>query len=292
MAARPTWQGHLRLSLVSCPVALYTATSKASDVSFHLLNPKTNNRIRMVTTDPDTGPVERADLVKGYEVEKDRYIILTEDEIESVRLESTKTLDIERFVDVADIDRLYWNDPYFLVPDGKVAAEAYGVIRDAMAKAKKIALGRLVLHTRERLFALEPRDEGIIAWTLRSTDEVRDVAAAFDDIPSVKTDPKMLDIAAKIIEQQEGPFDPKMFTDRYEEALKALIAEKEDGHKPVAAPKPEDTKVSDLMEALRASLGKGGGKGGGKSDAAPPRKAAPAKARRSTPAKTARRKAS
>jgi DNA end-binding protein Ku len=288
MAARPTWQGHLRLSLVSCPVALYTATSKASDVSFHLLNPKTNNRIRMVTTDPDTGPVERSDLVKGYEVEKDRYIVLTEAEIESVRLESTKTLDIERFVDVADIDRLYWNDPYFLVPDGKVAAEAYGVIRDAMAKAKKIALGRLVLHTRERLFALEPRDDGIIAWTLRSTDEVRDVAAAFDDIPSVKTDPKMLDIAAKIIEQQEGPFDPSMFTDRYEEALKALIAEKEEGHKPVAAPKPEDTKVSDLMEALRASLGKGGGKAA----ATPARKAAPAKARRSTPAKTARRKAS
>lgn len=286
MAARPTWQGHLRLSLVSCPVALYTATSKAPDVSFHLLNPKTNNRIRMVTTDPDTGPVERADLVKGYEVEKDRYITLTDDEIASVRLESTKTLDIERFVDVADIDRLYWNDPYFLVPDGKVAAEAYGVIRDAMKKAKKIALGRLVLHTRERLFALEPREDGIIAWTLRSTDEVRDVNAAFDDIPSVKTDPKMLDIAEKIIEQQEGPFDPTLFTDRYEEALKALIAEKEEGHKPVAAPKPEDTKVSDLMEALRASLGKAGGKA-----SAPPRKASTAKPRRSTPAKTARRKA-
>ena len=289
MAARPTWQGHLRLSLVSCPVTLYTATNRASDVSFHLINPKTNNRIRMVTTDPDTGPVERGDLVKGYEIEKDRYIILTEDDIDSVRLESTKTLDIERFVDVADIDRLYWNDPYFLVPDGKVAAEAYGVIRDAMAKAKKVALGRLVLHTRERLFALEPREDGIIAWSLRSADEVRDVDAAFDDIPAVKTDAKMLDIAQRIIEQQEGPFDPSTFTDRYEEALKALIAEKEKGHKPVAAPKAEDTKVSDLMEALRQSLGKGGPKSGAEPAK---RKAAPAKARRAAPSKTARRKAS
>ncbi len=282
MASRPTWQGHLRLSLVSCPIALYTATSTGSDVSFHLLNPKTKNRIRMIPTDPDTGPVERADLVKGYEVEKDRYIIVTEDEIDSVRLESTKTLDIERFVDVAEIDRLYWNAPYFLVPDGKVAAEAYAVIRDAMVRAKKVALGRLVLHTRERLFALEPREEGIIAWSLRSTDEVRDVDAAFDDIPKVKTDPKMLDIAAKIIEQQEGPFDPSTFNDRYEDALKALIAEKEDGQTPTLAPQPEETKVSDLMDALRKSLGKSG---------PPSRKAAPAKARRAAPTKTARRKA-
>jgi DNA end-binding protein Ku len=258
MAARPTWQGHLKLSLVTCPVALYSAISPRGDVHFNLINPKTNNRIKMITTDPETGPVERSSLVKGYEVEKGKYILVTEDEIRSVRLESTRTIDIERFVDAGDIDRLYWNDPYFLVPDGKLAVEAYGVIREAMARSGQIALGRVVLHTRERLLALEPRDNGIVAYSLRSHNEVRDVEKAFEDIPDKKPDPKMVEIAAKIIEQQEGPFDPSQFNDRYEDALKALIDEKLKGHKPVSAPEaPEDTKVSDLMEALRSSLQRG-----------------------------------
>lgn len=254
MAARPTWQGHLRLSLVTCPVALYTATSRAADVSFNLINPKTNNRIKMVVTDPETGPVERSSLVKGYEVEKDRYIILTDDEIKSVRLETTRTIDIERFVDASEIDRLYWNDPYYLVPDGKIAAEAFAVIREAMAETGKVALGRVVLHTRERLLALEPRGKGIVVTSLRTKGEVRDPADYFDDIPDAKVDKNMLAIAEKIIEQQEGDFDPSTFTDHYEEALKALIAEKEKGEKPKLAPKPKDTEVSDLMEALRKSL--------------------------------------
>ena len=256
-AARPTWQGHLRLSLVTCPVALYAATSKAGDVSFNLINPKTNNRIRMVTTDPDTGPVSRGELVKGYEVEKNRYIILTDEEIKSVKLDSTKTIDIERFVSADDIDRLYWNDPYYLVPDGGVAGEAFGVIRDAMVHTKRIALGRVVLHTRERLMALEPREKGIVAWSLRTKDEVRGANAYFGDIPTPKPDAGMLAIAEKIIEQQAGPFDPSTFTDRYEEALKALIASKEQGHAPVTAEPPRDTEVSDLMEALRKSLQRG-----------------------------------
>ena len=257
MAARPTWQGHLRLSLVTCPVALYTATSKAGDVSFNLINPKTNNRIRMITTDPDTGPVSRGELVKGYEVEKNRYIILTDEEIKSVKLDSTKTIDIERFVAADDIDRLYWNDPYYMVPDGGVAGEAFGVIREAMVETGRIALGRVVLHTRERLMALEPRDNGIVAWSLRTKDEVRGAGAYFDDIPTPKPDKGMLAIAEKIIEQQAGPFDPSTFTDRYEEALKALIASKEKGQAPVEAAPPKDTEVSDLMEALRKSLQRG-----------------------------------
>ena len=258
MATRPTWQGHLRLSLVTCPVALYSAVSPKSDVQFNLINPKTNNRIKMITTDPDTGPVNRTDLVKGYEVEKGKYILVTEDEIRSVRLESTRTIDIERFVDAGDIDRLYWNDPYFLVPDGKLAIEAYAVIREAMARAGQIALGRVVLHTRERLLALEPRDNGILAYSLRSHAEVREAKAAFSDIPDKTPDKQMVEIAAKIIEQLAGPFDPTQFNDRYEEALKALIAEKSKGHKPVSAPEvPTDTKVADLMEALRSSLTRG-----------------------------------
>ena len=150
MVARPTWRGHLKLSLVTCPVALFTATSSAGDIHFNLINPATNNRIKMVTTDPDTGPVSRGDLVKGYEVEKGQYVLLSNDEIASVKLESTKTLDIERFVAESEIDRAYWDQPYFLAPDGQVGQEAYAVIREAMRRSGQIALGRIVLSTRER----------------------------------------------------------------------------------------------------------------------------------------------
>jgi DNA end-binding protein Ku len=279
MSSRPTWQGHLKLSLVSCPVALYAATSSASDVHFHLINPKTNNRIRMIATDPDEGPVERSDLVKGYEFEKGRYILLSDEEIRSVRLESTRTIDIERFVPADDIDRLYWNDPYFLMPDGKMAMEAYSVIREAMKKSGQIALGRVVMATRERLLALEPRGKGIVAYTLRAEDDVDSAEDAFKDIPAAKADPSMVAIALKIIEQKEGPFDPEQFVDRYEAALKALIAEKEKGEKPIAAEAPEDTNVVDLMEALRASLRHDGPKNA-RAKAAPRAKARPGAARR------------
>ncbi|HET9160286.1 MAG TPA: Ku protein, partial [Caulobacteraceae bacterium] len=218
MAARPTWQGHLRLSLVSCPVALYTATSRAKDVTFNLLSKETHNRIRMIPTDPETGPVDRSDIVKGYQIEKDRYVIVTPEEIENVRLESTRTIDIDKFVDEDEIDRLYWNDPYFLVPDGKVAMEAFTVIREAMKSAGKVALGRVVMHQRERLLAMEPRGKGLIAYTLRMYNEVKDPAEVFDDIPDIKPDKNMVEIAGKIIEQQEGPFDPTQFKDHYEQA--------------------------------------------------------------------------
>jgi DNA end-binding protein Ku len=279
MAARPTWQGHLRLSLVTCPVALYSAVSRTSDISFHLLNPATHNRIRMVTTDPDTGPVERSSLVKGYEYEKGQYVVLTEDELASVKIESNKVIDIERFVDEAEIDRLYWNEPLFLVPDGKMAAEAYAVIREAMDRSGRIALGRVVLHTRERLLALEPRPPGIVAYTLRSADEVRKPMDFFRDIPDAKTDEAMVEIASKIIEQLSGPFEPETFRDRYEDALRGLIDAKLKGKKAlVSAPEPEDTKAGDLMEMLRRSL----------QGAAAPARRAPAKkaaAARKPPAK-------
>ena len=254
MAYRPTWQGHLRLSLVTCPVALYTATNAAGDVHFNLINPKTNNRIKMITTDPDTGPINRSDLVKGYEVEKGKYILVTDDEIKAVKLESTKMIDIERFVPADEIDRIYWDHPYYLAPDGKVAQEAFAVIREAMVRSGQIALGRVVLSTRERILALEPRDKGILAYSLRTDAEVRKEDEIFGSIGTTKPDPSMIDIAEKIIEQKEGPFDPSKFVDRYEEALKALIAEKQKGHKPVAAEEPDDTNVVDLMAALKASL--------------------------------------
>ena len=255
MAYRPTWQGHLKLSLVTCPVALYTATNSAGDVHFNLINPKTNNRIKMITTDPDTGPIERSELVKGYEVSKGEYILLTNDEINSVKLESTKTIEIERFVPGDEIDRLYWDNPYFLAPDGKLAQEAFGVIRTAMEKSGQIALGRVVIGTRERILALEPRDKGILAYTIRTDAEVRKPDEIFGGISDKAADPAMIAIAEKIIEQQEGPFDPSQFVDRYEEALKALIEDKKKGHKPAKVAEPDDTNVVDLMSALRASLG-------------------------------------
>jgi len=254
LSARPMWQGSLRLSLVSCPVALYGATSRTADISFHLLNPETNNRIRMIPTDPDTGPVERADLVKGYEISKNHYVILSNDELQAVRLETTKTIDIERFVDEKEIDRLYWNDPYYLLPNDKSGVEAYTVIREALTETGRIALGRVVMHTRERLVALEPRGKGIIAYTLRMGDEVVQPADAFEDIPAARPNRQMIEIARKIIEQQEGAFEPSKFEDRYENALRELIRRKERGEKLVTAEPVEEDNVIDLMEALKKSL--------------------------------------
>lgn len=288
MAARPTWQGHLKLSLVSCPVALFTATDRGGEVHFNMLHKDTHNRIRMIPTDPELGPIDRADIVKGYEIEKDRYVIVEPEEIEAVRLESTRTIDIDRFVDETDIDRLYWNDPYYLAPDGKPAVEAYTVIREAMRQAGKIALGRVVLHQRERLLGLEPRDRGIVAWSLRTHDEVRDSARFFDAIPDQTPDAAMVDIATRIIEQQEGPFDPSEFHDRYEDALRELIREKERGAvriRPQA--EPQDTNVVDLMEALRRSLGQTQA-AKDKLDPAPSRRRS--RTERDAPAKPARRK--
>lgn len=278
MAYRPSWQGHLKLSLVTCPVALYTATNSAGDVHFNLINPKTKNRIKMITTDPDTGPIERSQLVKGYEVSKGEYVLLTDDEIKSVKLESTKTIDIERFVAGSEIDRLYWDNPYFLAPDGKMAQEAFGVIRTAMEKSGQIALGRIVMATRERILALEPRGKGILAYTIRSDAEVRKPDEIFGGISDAKPNAAMISIAEKIIEQQEGPFDPSQFVDRYEEALKALIEEKKQGHKPTKVAEPEATNVVDLMAALRASLGaKDKGVAKPKANAKPSRTAAAAR---------------
>ena len=254
MAARPTWQGHLKLSLVTCPVAMYTATASSSHVSFHLINPETNNRIRMVPTDPDAGPVERSDLVKGYEVSKDEYVLFDDADFDKVKLESTRTISIDQFVDETEIDRLYWDDPFYVVPEKGVGAEAFAVIREAMKKAGKIAIGCLVLRGRERQLALEVHGKGLVAYSLRPHDEVRDADDFFDDIPAVKADKDMVDIAARIISQKDAAFDPTQFKDRYDEALREMIKAKQKGQGVVEAPEPDDTNVIDLMEALRASL--------------------------------------
>jgi DNA end-binding protein Ku len=287
-AARPTWQGHLRLSLVTCPVALHNAISPRGDVHFNLINPSTGNRIRMITVDAGTEkPVERKKLVKGFEISKGEYVTVTPEEIDAVRLESTRTIDIDEFVPAEDIDRLYWDHPYFLVPDGKMAAEPFAVIRQAMEKTGKVALGRVVMS--QRLLALEPRDRGIIATTLRSHDEVRDLKKAFHDIPNVRPARDMIAIAEKIMGQKEADFDADRFKDRYETALRALIKEKQKGHAIVHADEPEPTNVVDLMEALQASL-KGGKRASGLK--APPKAARQSTKRGSTARKApAKRKA-
>ena len=293
MATRPTWQGYLRLSLVSCPVALYTATSRSGEVHLNMLHKDTHNRIRMIPTDPETGPVDRSEIVKGYEIEKGRYVVITDEEIKAVRLSTTRTLDIERFVGEDEIDRLYWNDPYFLAPDGDMAVEAFAVIREAMKKEGRVALGRLVMHQRERLMALEARDRGILAYTIRNRREVKQPDEIFGNIPEVKPPAQMVEIAAKIIDQLEGPFDPSQFNDRYEDALRALIKEKEKGASVTAPQQPQEAEVIDLMEALRRSLGQTSGGGerrkpaaksaagrtAAKKTAKPPAKKAPAKKR-------------
>ena len=273
-AARPSWQGHLRLSLVTCPVAMYNAISPRGDVHFNLINPDTGNRIRMITVDAGTEkPVERKKLVKGFEISKGEYVTVTPEEIDSVRLESTRTIDIDEFVPAEDIDRLYWDHPFFLVPDGKMAAEPFAVIREAMDKTGKVALGRVVMSQRERLMALEPRDHGIIATTLRSHDEVRDIKKAFADIPAARPKRDMIAIAEKIMGQKEAAFDPERFEDRYEDALRKLIKEKQKGHDIVHADDPEPTNVVDLMEALQNSL-KGKRSVPGKAGAKPARQTA------------------
>jgi DNA end-binding protein Ku len=236
-------------------------------VHFNLINPKTNNRIRMQTVDAGTGkPVDRSELVKGFAVAKDKYVLFDQDELDAVKLESTRAIDIEEFVDAATIDRIYWDEPYYLAPQGKTGVEAYAVIRAAMEKQSKVALGRLVLHQRERVCALEPRDGGMLLTTLRSHDEIRSADEVFDrNLP--KPDSRMLQIAEKIIEQQEAKFDPTEFKDRYEDALRDLIARKKKGEKLVSAEKPEEEdKVVDLMEALKKSLEGGGGPARDKAD--------------------------
>src|SRR3954468_10738326 len=286
MAARPSWEGHLRLSLVTCPVALYPATSEAETVRFNMINPATNNRIKMKTVDAGTGEeVSRSDLVKGFEIAKGEYVLLAREDFEKVKLESTRIIDIEKFVPADTIDRLYWDTPYHLVPSGKTGLEAFAVIREAMNRKGMVAIGRLVMSTRERICGIEIEEQGVRPTTLRTAEEVRDMAQM--PAPALpKPDPQMLAIAEKIVEQQSGGFDPAEFVDRYEDAPRDMIEGKKKGHF-VKAPRPanDDGKVIDLMAALKNSL-KGGGRG---ADDETPRRREPARRPESAKPKPKRR---
>ena len=258
MAPRPNWKGYLKLSLVSCPVALYTAASTAERVSFHLVNRKTGNRLRRQMVDPETDEVvDDGGVAKGFEIGKNEHIILEDEELAAVALESTHTIDIEAFVPRKDVDELYLDESYYIVPEDKVGYEAFAVIRDAMAREDLVGLARVVLYRRERLLMLQPRGKGIWATAIRYKNEVRDEEDYFDDIPQAKISKDMLDLAVHILETKKAKFDPSKFEDRYETALKELIKAKQAGKKPPAAPTPEPTNVISLMDALRRSVKEG-----------------------------------
>jgi DNA end-binding protein Ku len=255
MAPRASWKGYIKLSLVSCPVRLYPAVSAGEKISFNQLHKQTHNRINMKPVDPELGLVERADLVRGYEYEDKQYIIVEDSDLEAVKIEANHTLNIEAFVDASEVDVIYQDSPYYLAPDGKMAEETFAVLRDAMAAAGKVAIARLVMSSRERVVTIAPRDKGMFVCTLRDYREVRSTSTYFDEIPEVKADPEMLQLAEKLIEQKVTHFDPKKYEDRYETALMEMIKEKLKGHKPIIAAAPERGNVINLMDALKASLG-------------------------------------
>jgi DNA end-binding protein Ku len=255
MAPRSTWKGHLKLSLVSCPVRVYNAVSGSEKVAFNLLHKDTHNRIQMKPHDPELGAVERGDLVKGYQYEKDQYVIFTEEDFDKVQIESSNAIVIEKFVDAEDVDPIYFESPYYVAPDGAVAEETFRVVQQAMREEGKVALSRVVLSNRERLIALMCRDKGFLMMTLRSANEVRDAKDYFSDIKDEKADPEMLELAKRLIEQKSGEFDPSTFRDRYQDAVIDMVKAKVKGQEPVLAKAPERGKVINLMDALRRSLG-------------------------------------
>ena len=255
MAPRASWKGYIKLSLVSCPVRLYPATSASERITFNQLHKKTHNRINMKPVDPELGLVERSDLVKGYEYEAKQYIIIEDTDLEAVRIESNHTMNIEAFVDEGSVDVIYQDAPYYVAPDGAMAEETFAVLREAMRKTGKIAIARLVLSSRERVITIGPRENGMFVCTLRNPNEVRGTAEYFGNIPVGKPDPEMLQLAEALIKQKETTFDPKNYEDRYEAALMTMIREKLKGHKPIIAAAPERGNVINLMDALKASLG-------------------------------------
>lgn len=255
MAPRANWKGFLRLSLVTCPVALYPATSDTEKVSFNQINRKTGHRIKYAKVDAETGEeVSTDDIMKGYKVDTDTYIEVTKDELDDIALESTRTIEIDEFVPRSEIDSRYLIRPYYLVPDGKVGHDAFAVIRETIRSLNKVAIGRVVLTNREHIIALEPLDNGLMGTLLRYPYEVRSEKEYFDDIQDVKITKDMLDLAKHIVEQKSAEFDPEEFEDRYEQALIDLINQKRNGIK-VEKPAPKSGgNVINLMDALKKSL--------------------------------------
>ena len=252
---RSSWKGYLKLSLVSCAVALYNATSTAERVSFNTLNRKTGNRLKQQMIDSVTEePVDPSDRVKGYQISKGQYVMVEDADLEALKIESTKLIEIEAFVPQSEVDQIYLDSAYYLAPDDQVAQEAFAVIRDAMAAKEVVGVGRVVLNRRERMLMLKPRGRGILATTLRYPYEVRQDAEYFSDISQAKLPEEMLGIAEVIIERKSGHFEPEKFNDRYEEAVVNLLKAKQAGQVFAIPEAAEPSKVVNIMDALKRSL--------------------------------------
>jgi DNA end-binding protein Ku len=255
VAPRAYWKGHVRLSLVSFPVQLIPAIETKERVSFHRVHRPTGQRVRYQPVVPDHGPVDSDELGKGYEYEKGRFVIMEDEEVDKLKLESTHTLDIVQFVDDHEIGPLYYDKPYFVLPDGAFAEDAFRVVRDAMRESRKVAIGQIVLSTRERIAAIRPCDRGLLLETLRYADEVRTASRYFAEIGEGQSDGEQLELAKQLIRMKSAPFDPEKFKDHYQAALRELVAAKLQGREP-SGPREEagGPKVINLMEALKRSL--------------------------------------
>lgn len=263
MAPRAYWKGYLKLSLVSCPIALFPATSEREKISFHQLNKNTGNRIKYKKVDAETGEEVSADEIrKGYEVSKGDYLELEPEELEAIAIESKRMIDIDEFVPKKEIDELYLNNPYYIVPDGEVGQQAFAVIREAIRKEGMVALGRVVFTSREHIIALEARGKGMMGVTLRYPYEVRNEADYFDGVDDETIPKEMLDLASHIVETKKGHFKPEKFDDRYEDALKELLAKKQKGEKIERPKERAPSNVVNLMDALRQSVKAEQGGGG------------------------------
>jgi DNA end-binding protein Ku len=284
MAARAYWQGQIRLALVSIPVEIYSATKSGAQIAFHQIHEPSGKRVKYEKVAPGIGPVDADEIVKGFEVEKGEYVLLEQDEIDAVKLESKKTLELTRFVDASDIDVLYYEKPYFVVPADDLAEEAFIVLREALRRAKKVGLGQLSMRGREYVVSLKPCGRGMVLETLRYADEVNKAQGYFRDIPDSEPDSELLDLASTLIEKKSGDFDPSLFHDRYVDALKDLIERKRKAKgKKIIEDKDDGParggNVVDLMAALKKSLEKPGGAAEKKPTAKAPAKKAPAKKR-------------
>jgi len=256
MAPRAYWKGSLKLSLVSCPVVLYPASTSVEKTRFHMINRETGNRLKQQMVDAETGDIVEGDQKgRGYELAKNKYVEIEPEELEAVQIESNHTIDIDSFVPRDEIDRRYLNHPYYIAPDGKAAVDAFAVIRDAMKDQDRVALARIVLTNREHIIAIEPLGKGLLGTTLRFPYELRDEEEFFEDIKSPKITKDMVELASHILQSKAAHFDPSKFKDDYETALKALVKRKASGKTiKVAEPEERPNNVINLMDALKQSL--------------------------------------
>jgi DNA end-binding protein Ku len=289
---RPLWTGQLRLALVSVPVQIYSATKSGARLSFHQVHKPSGKRIRYEKVVPGIGPVDTDDIFKGYEISKGRYVMLSDDDFDDVKIEARKTFDLVQFVDYCEIDPIYFEKPYYVVPDGDLAEDAYRVLRDALRSTKKMGVGQFVMRGREYIAALKPCGDGMLIETLRFADEVREAAPLFADIGNEKSDTELLNLAKELIKRKSAAFDPEAFKDKYTDALRSLIEARSKKTKPVEVEDDElpseGAQVIDLVEALKRSVR------GNKQEKKPAR-ASPAQTKatktKASKAKTTRRKA-